>query len=98
MAPISRSSHSISPEAGTFHSSQPRGSQYTQSGVSPPVEPIALDIRGVLARYSIGRSTLYVEMREGRLRPTKVGKRTLFDPRDLATWWNAHRNASGGAQ
>lgn len=66
------------------------------AAVNPAVEPVALDIRGVLARYPIGRSTLYVEMREGRLRATKVGKRTLFDPRDLATWWEAQRAASGG--
>lgn len=67
------------------------------AAVNAVVEPVALDIHDVLARLPIGRSTLYVELREGRLRATKVGKRTLFDPRDIKAWWEARREASGGA-
>ncbi len=40
-----------------------------------------------------GRTTIYAEMKSGRLRATKIGKRTLFLAPDVVAWLNACRKA-----
>lgn len=37
-------------------------------------------------RNGIGRTTAYKEIKEGRLRPKKVGKRTLISIEEEARW------------
>jgi excisionase family DNA binding protein len=39
-----------------------------------------------LERYSISRTTLYREIKDGRLRATKVGRRTLVARVDAEAW------------
>ena len=38
-------------------------------------------------RNGIGRTTAYKEIKEGRLRPRKVGKRTLISIEEEARWF-----------
>ena len=38
-------------------------------------------------RNGIGRTTAYKEIKEGRLRPKKVGKRTLIAVEEEARWF-----------
>ena len=38
-------------------------------------------------RNGIGRTTAYKEMKEGRLHPMKVGKRTLISLEEEARWF-----------
>ncbi|RJG43731.1 helix-turn-helix domain-containing protein [Mesorhizobium sp. DCY119] len=41
------------------------------------------------ARWAnICRSKLYMEINAGRLRPTKIGRKTVFRKDDLLTWFN----------
>lgn len=53
--------------------------------------PQALDIEGVCHRYSIGRTTVFAEIKSGRLRATKIGRSTRIDVRDADAWWDAQR-------
>jgi len=65
------------------------------SGVSPPA---ALSIEDFCARYAIGRTTAYTELKAGRLRPTKVGRRTIIAVSDADAWLAAARDASEPAR
>jgi predicted site-specific integrase-resolvase len=40
-------------------------------------------------RNGIGRTTAYKEIKEGRLRPKKVGKRTLISLEEEARWFGS---------
>jgi predicted site-specific integrase-resolvase len=40
-------------------------------------------------RNGIGRTTAYKEIKEGRLRPRKVGKRTLISLEEEARWFGS---------
>lgn len=40
-------------------------------------------------RNGIGRTTAYKEIKEGRLRPRKVGKRTLISIEEEARWFGS---------
>ena len=55
----------------------------------PQIEPRALPIPAICKRYSIGRTTLYGEIRAGRLRVVKIGKRTLVDLAEAERWWSS---------
>ena len=46
----------------------------------------AFSIAAFCEHYGIGRTSAYVEIREGRLRVVKVGERTLV-PEDAAESW-----------
>ena len=56
--------------------------------------PRALDLHAFISLYPIGKTTFYKEIAEGRLRATKVGRRTLIDSRDAEDWWRGCRDAS----
>lgn len=59
--------------------------------MSGAIEPRALDIDAMCRRYSIGRTTVFAELKSGRLRATKVGRRTLIDLGDADAWWQGLR-------
>jgi excisionase family DNA binding protein len=54
---------------------------------------IAYSIEEFARLAGLGRTTVYQEIRNGRLRPLKVGKRTLV-PADEARCWLARLGAS----
>lgn len=60
---------------------------------TPSIEPRALTIPDACRRYAIGRTTLYGEIRHGRLRVVKIGKKTLLDLRELERWWSVLADA-----
>ena len=46
----------------------------------------ALTVGGFCQRFSIGRTTFYAEVKAGRIRPVKVGRKTLIPVREAARW------------
>jgi excisionase family DNA binding protein len=48
--------------------------------------PIAYSIPEACAAASIGRSALYEEIKSGRLRAVKSGRRTIVTADDLRSW------------
>lgn len=59
--------------------------------------PIAYTIAQVLAAVPISRSYLYLELRSGRLRSFKIGRRRLVAVVDLVAWLAARRDAATSA-
>jgi len=51
----------------------------------------AFDVKEFCRRFSIGRTTTYAEIRAGRLRAVKVGRRTLITSVDAENWLQALR-------
>jgi excisionase family DNA binding protein len=47
----------------------------------------ALSVEQFCERYGIGKSTLYVQIREGRLRLRKIGKRSVIAVEDAEIWF-----------
>jgi hypothetical protein len=47
----------------------------------------AMSIADFCRRYGVGRTTAYEEIRAGRLRARKCGKRTAIGDRDAEDWW-----------
>ena len=66
----------------------------------PSVEPAlpkrAYSIPEVCRTASIGRTRLYSEISEGRLKAVKVGRRTLIRAEDLDTWLRSLGNSPRG--
>ena len=60
-------------------------------------EPLAYTIRQATNVVGIGRTLLYAEIREGRLRTRKIGRRTLLLRDDLRSWLDATPLARPGA-
>lgn len=54
--------------------------------MSSDSEARALDIEGFCRAYSIGRSLAYREIKEGRLRVVKCGRRTLVPVANADAW------------
>ena len=57
-----------------------------EPNVEPTLPKLAYTILDVCRTASIGRTRLYSEISEGRLRAVKVGRRTLIRAEDLDTW------------
>jgi hypothetical protein len=55
----------------------------------PQFEPQAYDIRSFCAAYSVSRSFAYLEIKAGRLKPLKAGRRTLIPRQAAEDWLNA---------
>lgn len=53
-------------------------------------EPLAVPISEAVRLSSIGRSTLYVKIREGELPTIKMGRRTLIAMNDLRALLVSH--------
>ncbi len=70
----------------------------TQNNASPVLSKRAYSIPEVCRTASIGRTRLYSEIGEGRLRAVKVGRRTLIRAEDLDAWLRSLGNSpQGGA-
>lgn len=52
-------------------------------------QPLAEPIPAVCSRLGISRSLLYKEIREGRIKALKAGKRTLVSLAEQERWLNA---------
>lgn len=57
----------------------------------PKKDKLAYSINDVLQIVSVGRSFLYEEIRAGRLKAFKVGKRRLIADEDLRAWISSYR-------
>ena len=57
-----------------------------------PNAPRLLTIEDAARALQIGRTQLYVEIKEGRLRTLKVGKRRCVSPDALAEWIKARED------
>lgn len=55
-----------------------------------PMQRAALSVIEASRSASLGRSTLYQAIAEGRLRTLKIGNRRLIRPCDLSAWLEAH--------
>lgn len=51
-----------------------------------PVDRVAFSINEFAAAVGIGRTTLYAEIRAGRLKPIKVGARTIIPVTESEAW------------
>jgi excisionase family DNA binding protein len=56
------------------------------------VEPIALTVEQAARAAGVGRTSLYAELKAGRLRATKACGRTLIMHCDLVAWLEACRD------
>ena len=57
----------------------------------------AMSIADFCRRYGVGRTTVYEEIKSGRLRARKIGKRTAIGTDDAEDWWR-HLPSCGGGQ
>jgi excisionase family DNA binding protein len=57
----------------------------------------ALSIDEFCQRYGIGRTTVYAEIKEGRLRARKCGRRTIISDDDSDEWFR-HLPAIGSTR
>ena len=57
----------------------------------------AMSIDEFCQRYGIGRTTAYAEIKEGRLRARKCGRRTIITDDDSDEWFQ-HLPVIGGAR
>jgi len=61
---------------------------------APPVGKLAYTVSELSAATSICRSKLYAEMKAGKLRPSKVGDRTIFTAAEVDRWLAASMGAA----
>ena len=59
----------------------------TDVSTSAETQRRALSVEQFCKRYGIGKSTLYVQIREGRLRLRKIGKRSVIAVEDAEIWF-----------
>jgi excisionase family DNA binding protein len=48
-----------------------------------------MSIHDFCQRYNVGRTKVHQEIKEGRLKARKVGRRTLIGDDDAQAWWLA---------
>ena len=60
--------------------------QHEKSMIQGVLKKPAYSVSELQQLTSIGRSFLYEEIRRGKLRPTKAGRRTLFLADDVVAW------------
>ena len=58
------------------------------------IEPVGLGIEDIVRATGLGRSSIYVEIAEGRLRTYKVGRRRFATPEALKEWAKAREAAA----
>jgi excisionase family DNA binding protein len=51
------------------------------------IQQRAMSVDDFCRRYRVGRTTTYQEIKEGRLRARKVGKRTIIGDDDAEEWF-----------
>lgn len=54
----------------------------------------AYDLKGFCEIFSIGRTKVYQEIREGKLKTLKVGRRTIITAQAADEWLNSLPNGS----
>ena len=59
-----------------------------------PAHQRAMSITSFSESYAIGRTKIYEELRSGRLRGRKIGKRTVISQDDAETWLRELPNMS----
>lgn len=62
-----------------------------------PTNKLSYTIPELVAATGVGRTTLYEEIKAGRLRTCKVGKRTLVTADDARAWLSALRDSNTAA-
>ena len=55
----------------------------------------AITVDGFCDRYNIGRTTFYAEVKAGRIRPVKVGRKTLIPEPEGERWLASLPTAEG---
>jgi excisionase family DNA binding protein len=55
----------------------------------------AITVDGFCDRYNIGRTTFYSEVKAGRIRPVKVGRKTLVPEMEGERWLGSLPTAEG---
>jgi excisionase family DNA binding protein len=63
--------------------------------VSTQAFPGAITVDGFCKRYKIGRTTFYAEVKAGRIRPVKVGRKTLVPEPEGERWLASLPGAEG---
>lgn len=58
------------------------------------MEPVAYRIPEFCQTYAISRTSLYREVKDGRLRILKRGKRTLIERAEAEKWFDAIKKQS----
>lgn len=53
---------------------------------APENDRIALSVEDAARAASVGRTTIFMELRNGRLKGRKVGRRTVISVEDLNAW------------
>ena len=56
---------------------------------------LAYSIQELVKLQPLGRSSIYEEIKSGRLRATKAGRRTIFLADDIVEWLEALQRDSG---
>ena len=56
--------------------------------------PILHGVKDLMARTGLGRTTIYSEIKAGRLQKTKIGRRTVFTNSAVLAWIKQRPNAS----
>ena len=51
--------------------------------------PAAYSINSFTAKFNIGRTKTYEEIKKGRLKARKIGTRTIIAHEDAMVWFNA---------
>jgi excisionase family DNA binding protein len=57
-------------------------------------DKLAYSVADVMQRVALGRSLIYQEIKDGRLKIFKVGSRTLISAADLKSWLNYYQEAA----
>jgi excisionase family DNA binding protein len=63
--------------------------KHTTSGAEQPPRRLAYSIIEAAKAVGISRSSIYVEIAEGRLRVRKIGRRSVVFDADLKAWMTA---------
>lgn len=69
-------------------------SKHTSSGTEQPPRRLAYSIIEAAKAVGISRSSIYLEIAEGRLRVRKIGRRSVISSDDLKAWLAALPNKS----
>ena len=66
--------------------------------MSTNIEPQVYDLASFCKDYSISRSFAYLEIKAGRLKPFKAGRKTLISREAAEAWRRGLEEASGRLQ
>lgn len=58
------------------------------------IQPVGLSIEETIKATGLGRTSVYKEIAEGRLKSFKVGRRRFVSPAALQQWAQSHEQAA----